>query len=446
MLPLIYRHLNISAEQITVIAPCDIDEELCKQYPFKFKKLEITKENYIDVLSKELSKGDFLLNLSVNVSSLDLIKFIRDKGVNYLDTCIEPWSGGYTDATLSPSDRSNYALRESVINLKKEYKNEGPSALVAHGANPGLVSHFVKQALLNIAKDTKTKVKTPSNKQQWAELANKLNIKVIHISEYDSQVSTYNKDHDEFINTWSVDGFVMEGLQPAELGWGSHEKQLPTDGAEHSFGCGAAIYLKKSGMSTKVKTWAPSKGSIHGFLITHNEAISIADYFSITDNDNYRPTVYYSYRPCSDAIVSIHDFASSGLTEPLKKRVINTEIIDGMDELGVLLMGSKKGVYWYGSQLSIKEARKLCPFNSATSLQVAVGVLAGMIWVLENPNLGILEAEDVDFERVLEIAKPYLGNMVGVYSDWNPIKNNLNLFDESHDDDVWQFNNFRVNS
>jgi homospermidine synthase len=27
-----------------------------------------------------------------------------------------------------------------------------------------------------------------------------------------------------FVNTWSVEGFVSEGLQPAELGWGTHEK------------------------------------------------------------------------------------------------------------------------------------------------------------------------------------------------------------------------------
>lgn len=444
VLPLIHRHLNIKPEQITIIAPCDCDANLLKEYPFTFKQLEITQDNFQAIVGSEIQEGDFLLNLSVNVSSLDLIKLCHKKGANYLDTCIEPWPGGYTDASLSPSLRSNYGLREAMLNLKNEYNNKGKTALVAHGANPGLVSHFVKQGLLNIAKDNKLNIKIPSTKTQWAELAKTLNIKVIHIAEYDSQISTYNKDHDEFINTWSVDGFVMEGLQPAELGWGSHEKQLPADGFKHDFGCGAAIYLKKSGMTTKVKTWTPSGGNIHGFLITHNEAISIADYFSLTGNDNYRPTVHYSYRPCSDAIVSIHDFASSGLMEPTKKRVINSEITGGMDELGVLLMGNKKGVYWYGSQLSIKEARELCPFNSATSLQVAVGVLAGMIWVLENPNSGIIEAEDIDFNKALTIAEPYLGKMVGVYSDWNPLKNNLNLFDESHDDDVWQFNNFRV--
>ena len=49
------------------------------------------------------------------------------------------------------------------------------------------------------------------------------------------------------------------------------------------------------------------------------------------------------------------------------------DITKGIDELGVLLAGHKKNAYWYGSQLSIEEARSLAPYNNATSLQVTGG-------------------------------------------------------------------------
>ena len=43
-----------------------------------------------------------------------------------------------------------------MLKLKPRFRG-GPTAVIAHGANPGLVSHFVKQALMNIARDTGVK-------------------------------------------------------------------------------------------------------------------------------------------------------------------------------------------------------------------------------------------------------------------------------------------------
>ena len=85
------------------------------------------------------------------------------------------------------------------------------------------------------------------------------------------------------------------------------------------------------------------------------------------------------------------------------------EIYDGVDELGALLMGHERGAYWFGSRISVHEARKLAPFNNATSIQVAAGVMGGVVWAMENPRAGIIDPDDVDFQRVLEIANPYLG-------------------------------------
>jgi homospermidine synthase len=447
VLPLILRHIGIKPSQITIISEDDrggLPET--KRYGVEFIEKRLTQANYRRVLAGRLGKGDFVVNLSVEVASTALVEYCQEVGAFYIDTCIEPWPGGYTDPDLSVSLRSNYALRERMLALRPKYRG-GPTAVIAHGANPGLVSHFIKQALLNVAKDTGLKTAIPTTREGWGQLARRLGIKVMHIAERDTQVSPHPKEVGEFVNTWSIDGFVSEGSQPAEMGWGTHEKGLPPDGAQHKFGCGAAIYLNRPGLVTRVRTWTPLEGPFHGYIITHNESISIADYFTLRERNRlvYRPTVHYAYHPCDQAIMSMHECAGKNLHQQKRQRLMVEEIGSGRDELGVLLMGHKKGAYWYGSQLDIHEARKLAPYNNATSLQVCAPVLSGIIWALENPDRGIVEADEMDFARNLEICMPYLGPVVGKYSDWTPLVDRGRLFPEDIDrKDPWQFKNFRV--
>jgi homospermidine synthase len=446
VLPLILRHIDMPRENIVIVTAEDRGKEIAAEYGVRFIRRPLTRENYKVVLGSLVNRGDFILNLSVDVSSVALIEFAHAKGALYLDTCVEPWAGGYTDPSLTPSQRSNYALRETALALAPRFAG-GPTALLTHGANPGLVSHFVKEALLKIAKDTGHKVRSPRDRIGWALLARDLGVKVIHIAERDTQVAEQPKAPGEFVNTWSIDGFVGEGQQPAELGWGTHERHFPEDGQRHGFGCDSAIYLMRPGASTRVRTWTPLEGSFHGFLVTHNESISISDYYTLAEGGtvHYRPTVHYAYHPCDDAVLSLHELAGKNWTLQSTKRLMMNEILKGIDELGVLLMGHKRGAFWYGSRLSIAEARSLVPHNNATSLQVTVAVLGGMIWAIENPDAGVVEADNVDHKRVMEIARPYLGEVVGVYSDWTPLDGRGALFPEAVDSaDPWQFKNFRV--
>jgi homospermidine synthase len=444
-MPLILRHIGITADRITVVTSDQRGEKIAAEYGVRFVKHPLTKDNFRNVLTPLLGRGDFLLNLSVDVSSLALVELCAERGALYLDTCIEPWPGGYTDSSLSPSLRSNYALREKALALRQKL-GLGPTAVLTHGANPGLVSHLVKQALLNIAKDTDVEA-DPNTREEWAALAHKLGIKVMHVAERDTQVSNVPKRPGEFVNTWSVDGFVGEGCQPAELGWGSHEKQLPLDGRRHEFGRDSAIYLLQPGAATRVRTWTPLAGAIHGFLITHGEAISLSDYLTVKQGDKvvYRPTVHYAYHPSDDAVLSVHEFAGRNWRVQSSQRIMMDEIIEGIDELGMLLAGHKKNAYWFGSQLSIQEARNLAPHNNATSLQVCVSVLSGMVWAMEHPNRGIVEPDEMDFRRNLEICMPYLGLVTGEYTDWNPLFDRARMFAEDLDTaDPWQFKNVRV--
>ncbi len=446
VLPLLLRHLEVGAGQITIITAEPRGREVAAEYGIRFIETALTRENYRATLDPQLGRGDFLLNVSVDVSSVALIELCQEKGALYLDTCIEPWPGGYTDPSLPPAARSNYALRESALALRPRYPG-GPTAVITHGANPGLVSHFVKQALINLARASGLGGGVPRGRDDWALLAERLGVKVIHIAERDTQVARIPKEPGEFVNTWSIDGFVSEGSQPAELGWGTHERYFPKDGRRHAFGCGAAIYLLRPGAATRVRSWTPLEGSYHGFLITHGESISIADYLTVKDGDQVlsRPTCHYAYHPCDDAVLSLHEFAGKNWRLQNRKRLMMEEITSGIDELGVLLMGPPTGLYWFGSRLTIDEARRVAPHNNATSLQVTAAVLAGVVWALEHPREGIVEPEEMDFARVLDIARPYLGDLVGVNGDWTPLDGRENLFAEDLDrEDPWQFKNIRV--
>ena len=271
----------------------------------------------------------------------------------------------------------------------------------------------------------------------------------MHIAERDTQRARDPKPLNVFVNTWSVEGFVSEGMQPAELGWGTHEKALPDIGRSHSTGCGAAIYLLSPGANTRVRSWCPTPGPQYGFLVTHNESISIADFLTVRDAAGkavYRPTCHYAYHPANDAVLSLHEiFGAAGKMQPEWKILDEHEIVDGIDELGVLLYGHAKNAYWYGSQLSIEETRDLAPYQNATGLQVSSAALAGMVWALENPEAGIVEADEVDYKRCLEVQLPYLGPVKGYYTDWTPLDGRPGLFPEDIDEsDPWQFRNILV--
>ena len=450
ILPLLERHIQFDPKKLVVIDPVDTDRKLLDERGLKYVQAALTRENYRDLLKPLLTAGPgrgLMINLSVDTGSADLIDFCKDIDAFYIDTVCEPWPGLYANPKATLSERSNYGLREGVLDVRRR-RPGGITAVSCCGANPGMVSWLVKQALLNIAQDNGVKVDEPTTREEWGRLMQRLGVKGVHIAERDTQRAKKPKPQNIFVNTWSVEGFCSEGLQPAELGFGTHEKALPANGHRHSFGCDAAIYLTQPGAGTRVRSWTPTAQAQYGFLVTHNESISIADYFTVREGGKavYRPTCHYAYHPCNDAVLSLHEMGGAAWQrQPTWHILDENEIVDGIDELGVLLYGHAKNAYWYGSQLSIEETRKLAPYQNATGLQVTSAVLAGVIWMLENPERGLTEADEMDFRRCLEIQMPYLGPVIGQYTDWTPLKGRPGLFPEEVDtSDPWQFTNVLV--
>lgn len=436
VVPLILRHIDIAASNITIVAADDSNQEIAASYGIKFECKTLDETNYAAYCQSKLQAGDLLLNLSVNISSLALILLCHELQALYLDTSIERWA---SEKSLA---ESLYQRRTKVM-MHKDQLATGASALICHGANPGLVSHIAKQALLDVAeKITGIKPSTPTEQNDWARLFKETGIVTLHIAERDTQISDKGRRPNEFVNTWSIDGLLDESFEYTGFSWGTHEHELPehlVQTTDQTDGC-RFIQLARYGATTKVRSWIDSHGIYHGFVIPHAEAFSLAEYFCYLDEStqqSYHPTVHYVYQPCNDALVSLHDAVAQYQHSPsFNKRLLHEDIVEGKDELGVLVLRHNSAeVYWLGSKLSIAEARNLVTHNNATSLQVAVSVLAGMVYIMQNPQLGLIEAEQCDFKAALAIAQPYLGDFSGHWGIWPEQGNNYS----------WTFKELAVN-
>ena len=456
VLPLLIEHL-VDAKQITIMDQRDnrarVQDALRKGATYI--QDVITRENIDAQLSKYLSAGDFLLDLAWNIDANVILQWCHDHGVMYLNTSIEEWDPYAGGSNKNPLDRTLYFRHMRMRDMKSRWTKTGATAIVEHGANPGLVSHLVKKALVDIATKGLSEgkvgkdVESALTDERYNELSHLLGVKVIHISERDTQVTNKPKQWGEFVNTWSVEGFYEEGVAPAELGWGTHEKTLPANAYEHPSGPKNQIAIAQPGASTWVRSWVPNF-EIQGMVIRHGEAFTIADHLTVWDGNKavYRPTVHYAYCPTDAAIASMRELEALQWNITDNQRIMNDEIIEGDDRLGVLLMGHPYTSWWTGSLLNIHDARKLIPGQSATTVQVGSAVYAAVVWAMDNPDRGYMVPDDMPWREVLEIAEPYW-NVTSVQSDWTPISDRNDLFKgwngrEYDESDPWQFKNFLV--
>ena len=461
-IPLVLKLIDMPAEKVTVMDFVDnrsrIKDALDKGVKYTMEK--ITSDNYAQLLEKYVGPGDMIIDLAWNIDCITIVRWCRANQVLYANTSVEEWNP-YKDSERN--DPTKYTLYSRHMEIRKMIDawgdNNGPTAIADHGANPGLVSHFTKYALIDIAKKIlKEKPNDPRKNQlekalqdkNFATLAQVEGVKVIHISERDTQITNQPKKVNEFVNTWSIEGFFEEGVAPCELGWGTHERYIPRNAFFHTTGPKNQICLASIGLKTWVRSWVPC-GEITGMVIRHGEAFSISDRLTVWEGGKaiYRPTVHYAYCPSNAALNSLHELEMRQFDLQEKQRIMSDEIIDGRDELGVLLMGHDFKSWWCGSILDIHEARRLVPHQQATTLQVAISVVAASIWMIKNPKRGFLLPDDIDHEDILKTSMPYIKPFVSKAVDWTPLKNlntKFTKFDYLKPDekDVWQFSTFLV--
>lgn len=396
---------HVTYNQFIIIDQYPVPPEIVSLLPNTiFKQLMVTQTNFIEILSR--IDPDLIVDLSTGIDSMDLINYCQDHDICYLNTSMETWpSESHYDPSKDPYKYS-LVLRHDMALYNNKRTTFHPTALVEHGMNPGLISHFAKWGLQELAQRENI-LSGPLNKDTYAEMAKRLNVHTIQVSEIDTQLANIPFNMNTFFNTWSSVGFYEEATEPAQLGWGTHEIPIPGAFIDKNDGI-----LRERGMNVQVRGYEPTRGYYTGYCIPHGEANSLSKYLSTED---YNPSVYYVYKPSAIAEQSLrilreHDYEMP----PFYYVLTSNDIRSGYDAVGALFLRPNKPAFWAGT---IVDHKTVPDFVNATCVQVVAGVLAGIDYIDQHRTEGVIFPEQVDTTRVFDLLIPFLGT---IFLDYVP--------------------------
>ena len=453
--PLLIKFLGINPSAITIIDKEDKSKIINQHLSgVTFVQKIVDKTNFQEILHQFLQQGDILVDLGLNISTLELLEWCNTSGVHFLNSALVSWNSDPIYALENPQDSIFENTYLEIQKIIKSWSNK-VTAVVTHGANPGLSAHFLKKGLCDIAAmmlqkelpDKKKKdLQSALENHDYAKLCYLEGISVIHFSEYDAHLINKPKQINEFVNTWSVSALIQECLDLAQLGWGTHEKTMPKKYFNHK-SLAQYIILPSRGLETYMYSWVPT-GEIIGMVVPHEDIFECTVKLSLYENKKllYCPTICYVYRMCDAAIISLYELAARRYIPQDKWRIISSEITDGYNQMGCLLMGHEFGAWWTGSTLTMDQTNSLVPGQNACTMQVAAGLFAGFEFICKNPNAGVCFPFDLNYEELLASAKPFLGTLLSEPVNWSPLAlaNVLRNYKQKPiaQEDQWQFTTF----
>jgi homospermidine synthase len=450
LLYMILKVIKIDKRNITVYDKRKIELDSKENLWYSgvtFTQIEILQENFKNCL-KHMTPDSILIDCTYGLSSIELINYCSKKQINYINSCLEDWHFRSGSDDYDPVKDSLYYMQKRIESMIPKFGNKF-TAILTMGVNPGNVSIWAKLGLDEINK--KYQIKNTGH----ADLAQKLNVQVIHISEHDSQKTNVPKKDHQYCNTWSSDGeaYYEESLGCIEGSWGTHEKEIPKE----------TIYLKdnyfvmdKMSLYTYAQSYVPINGRYIGNIIAHEESHGIGHCLTIFNPDKtikYKPSVYYVYHPCNEARMSLEELKDRDLDFQEDWRLLSDDIFTGKDELGLTYFLGNKEKYWIGSLLDITEARDV--FNNeyntrvnATIVQVMAGYLSGLLFIIEcsqkTGHKGVLFPDELYYEQILNWSLPFLGEFYfsEVTQDFKVVKIDLTHKLNNKETTEWNFNNF----
>ena len=206
--PVLFKHINVDYSRVTIMDFEDIREKVSPWTALGVTSIQhqITPDNMAKTLATYVAEGDLIIDLAWNIDCCEILQWCHDHGVLYINTSVEVWDPYTGVETRHPSERTLYWRHTNIRRMTSQWKEKGVTAVLEHGANPGLISHFTKQGLLDIAGEVIAQkrvteaqaqvIKELSEKRIFNELAMALGVKVIHCSERDTQISDVPKQVD----------------------------------------------------------------------------------------------------------------------------------------------------------------------------------------------------------------------------------------------------------
>lgn len=445
LLPLLIKFIIMKPSNITII---DKNENrFSKILPYVIRgvkptHIKITKENAKQIIINDLKFGqdDIIIDASYEINTDFMFELCEYNGISYINSSVEIWEKNPSLKEVDYTFYSRFKLMENKNKINTIKKN---NFIVSMGCNPGNVNIWLLYALEKINKQ-----KDNLEYKSYAELAQKMGLKTIHISEKDTQIINKPKRENEYVNSWASDSvsWYDEAFSFLELSWGTHETKIP----EHykvNISNEYQIIVENIGCETFAYTYSPISKNVIGMIIRHEEAYTICKKLAIKDTNNkiiYKPSCYYIYKPNDSAVASTMEARANNNIAQSTKRLMTNEIIEGRDEIGCTLFFEDGDIYWVGSLLDIKEARLLydnqCDDTiNATVLQVVAGYIGGIFYLIELINKkdykGLLFPEDLPVKKILNWTRPLLGPFgLMEVEDWDLECTNKN--------NLWQFHDF----
>ena len=420
-----------------------------------FINCEITKENFQDVFEKYLCEGDLLIDFADTVGTKDILKWCAEKNIMYINTGEADWPENW------------YSIfNENILknNIKEKYQKNGLTnkypIVLQHGNNPGLVSHFVKAGIEYIVKTQfkkDKKLKELLKRNKFNEIAHILKIKMIHVNDIDLQEVNEKYDDNTLFSTWCIDSFFFEMLSEATFDMGTHEKidfeeQCNLIDLKNGF-----LEFKKLAVEKKCRTYYP-KGEFEGFLVPHEETITIAKSLELKEDEKiiYRPSVMFLYKPCKYATnyfskAKVNEYPIPDPNKPLdcednngttivrgyiypkKTEIIYQEKIkEGTEYVGVLIIGENFKPVWVGNRIEttfLYKNKKNSYWQTPTITPVAMSALAAVCWMIENKDKGgIYFPDDIqDYKYILKLAEKYISKTIYKTFDKSVLQENLKI-------------------
>lgn len=401
---------------------------------------EIAKDNFEQVFSKYLNEGDLLIDFADTVGTKDICKWCAEKNIMYTNTGEADWPENWYSIFNENLKKQEIKAYYQNINEKNKYP-----IVLQHGNNPGLVSHFVKAGLEYIVNNQYKKnkeIKELIKHNKFNEVAQKIGLKMIHVNDIDLQKinETYNKD--TLYNTWCVDSFFFEMLSEATFDIGTDEKITYTDDCKLLDNVNGFLEFKNLAIDKKCKTIYPN-GKFNGFLVPHEETITIAKSLEVRQNNKtiYRPSVMFIYSPCEYArkyfeTAKIGEYVDSKVPKQLDAESKDEEIIvrgykypknativykenieSGTEYVGVLLLGNNFNPVWVGNRIEIPYLYKHeedSYWQTPTITPVAMSALSAVCWMIKNKEKGeIYFPEDIpDYKYIIKTAEKYISKTI----------------------------------
>ena len=400
---------------------------------------DINKKNYEEIFSEYLKPGDFLIDFADTVGTRDFVEWCANRNVMYLNTGETDWEDNWY--SIFEENLKKNRLR----NILKEKSNVNKHPIVLHhGNNPGLVSHFVKAGIEYIVKTqfkNNEKLNLLLKNKKFNFIAEELDLKEIHVNDNDYQSVNDKFNENILFSTWSVDSFFFEMLSESTANIGTNEKisyknECNMVDLENGF-----IEFKDIAIDKIGKTYYP-KGMFEGFLVPHEETITIAKSLEVKSEDKvlYRPTVVFLYSPCDFAVEylkrarvnkyvkddnnphSIENYNGNlivrGFKYPQNSEILYRENIkDGTEYVGVLLLGGKFNPVWVGNRIEKKflyRNKKTSFWQTPTITPVSMSALAACCWMIEHQNQGgIFFPDDIDdYKYIINFAEKYISKTI----------------------------------